>query len=173
VRVCIGLIAALLLAPPAWTYINGGDFHTTHRDGEKKLKSEGWSVGSAVPEVGTRGPLFVPADGPDGPDYQQWVNQFVGRAVKDLPAKEADAVTAEVKREIARVAREAIGRAVSGKKAVLEKGEAGSLRYQVGAYEYESYWETNYGGKREIHAKRSGVVPFVAVKVAGAADRPR
>ena len=50
---------------------------------------------------------------------------------------------------------------------------SGVLRYQVGAYAFEEYWETNYGGKREIHARRTGLVPFVALKVVHARDRAK
>src|SRR5207249_362173 len=82
------------------------------------------------------------------------VNLLVGEAVRDLPDKEADTISVEVKREIARLAREAIQAANSSGKEFIKKGRMGSVRYQVGACEFETYWETNYGGKRETHERR-------------------
>jgi hypothetical protein len=147
----IGLVAAALLAPPAWAYVNGGDFHTTRKNYETWLRFTGWKVSCADP---------APAD------YD--VNQLVGRAVKALPEKEADKVSVEAKREVARVAQAAIRDAVWGRRQVVKEGRTGLLKYRVGAYTFESYWETNYGGKREIHERRTGVVPFVAVRVVDA-----
>jgi hypothetical protein len=47
----------------------------------------------------------------------------------------------------------------------------GSLKYQVGVLTFETYWETNYGGKRQIHARRSGLAPFVALKIVDGKDQ--
>src|SRR5439155_4041586 len=69
------------------------------------------------------------------------------------------------KRAVARFTREAIQLAASNNQQTTKEGQIGSLGYQVGVYYFESYWETNYGGKREIHARRSGRVPFVALKI--------
>jgi hypothetical protein len=155
-RALIGLVAAAALAPPAWAYVNGGDFHTTRKNYETRLRFTGWRVSCADP---------APAD------YD--VNQLVGRAVKSLPEKEADKVPVEVKREVARVARAAIREAVWGRRQVIKEGQTGLLKYQVGAYAFESYWETNYGGKREIHARQTGLVPFVAVRVVNAEEQAK
>lgn len=47
----------------------------------------------------------------------------------------------------------------------VKKGRAGVLEYQVGAYEYEEYWETNNNGKRRIHDYATGFLAYVALKV--------
>src|SRR5262245_40117816 len=147
----IGLAAVAVLGPAAWAYVNGGDFHNTLAKYEQQLKGAGWvtSFAPALPGV------------PDKLD----VGQLVGKALQALPEKEAARVTPEVKREVARLAREAMDSALSNKKQVIKEGKTGSLRYQVGMYAFERYWETNYGGKREIHARQTGLAPFVALKV--------
>jgi hypothetical protein len=144
------------LVPAALAYINGGDFHSTLTTFEKSLKGNGWGVsfGAALPANGD-------------------ANQLVGRALQSLPETDTGAISVEAKREVARLTREAIQHAVKNKQQTIKKGQTGSLQYQVGVYEFESYWETNYGGKREIHARRTGLVPFVALKVVDTKDRPR
>jgi hypothetical protein len=154
-RTLIGLVAVAALAAPAWAYINGGDFHDTLKNFEKSLETGGWaaSFGGAIP-----------AD-------REEVAGMLARALRGLPAKDAARIPVEAKREVARIAREAIQNAASNKRQVIEQGRAGPLQYAVGVYHFESYWETNYGGKREVHARRSGQVPFVALKVVPAKDR--
>src|SRR5205823_12821896 len=46
-RGLLGLVALAALVPPAWAYVNGGDYHNTLRDYEKRLKADGWGVSSA------------------------------------------------------------------------------------------------------------------------------
>src|SRR5437868_2918574 len=139
----LGLLMATALGPPAWAYVNyvnGGDYHDTFKDYEKSLKSRGWGVSSGA---------AITAD-------RDAVNQMVGRALQALPEKDAGKISVEVKREIARLTREAMQLAASNNQQTTKEGQLGSLRYQVGVYNFESYWETNYGGKREIHARRTG-----------------
>jgi hypothetical protein len=152
-QVLLGLAAAAVLVPPAWGYVNGGDFRVRRGIDEQLLKVRGWGVGSV--------PLKDAGKYLDAED----VNQLVGRALQALPEKDRDRVPVEDKREVARLAREAIRGARSDSKEVIQEGQTGSLRYKVGAYAFESYWETNYGGKREIHERRSGLIPFVALRV--------
>jgi hypothetical protein len=148
-RAFLGLLLAAALVSPAWTYVNGGDYHDTFKDYEKSLKARGWGVSSGA---------AVPAD-------RDVVNQLVGRALQALPPKDAGKISIETKREIARLTQEAIRLAASNNLQTTKEGQIGSLRYQVGVYSFESYWETNYGGKREIHARRTGRIPFVALKM--------
>jgi len=158
-RGLLGLVALAALVPPAWAYVNGGDYHNTLRDYEKRLKAGGWGVSSAESVWG------LPA-----------VNQLVGRALQALPEKDAGRVPVEAKREVARLTEEAIQTARVNKQQVIKEGQAGLLRYRVGAYAFESYWETNYRGEgRRIHDRRTGLAPFVALKVVDAKgpDRPR
>jgi hypothetical protein len=168
-------MAVMALAPAAPAYINGGDFHSTLKDFEKSLKSDGWGAAFAPPVprdcVQTK---EVAADVKvvprDNPDYERYVNQLVARSLRSLPEKEADRISADMKRDVARLTREALHSAIANRQTVIKKGKSGALHYQVGAYAFESYWETNYGGKREIHARQTGLVPFVALKVAPARD---
>jgi hypothetical protein len=154
----------------AWGYINGGDFHSTLKDYEKKLKQSGWGVstGFNLPEdcdrtrEVTKGVTVAPLD---NAEYQKYVNELIGKAIQSLPEKHGARVGVEDKREVARQARKAIATAVTNKKQELMQGEVGSLRYEVGIFAFESYWETNYNKKREIHARREGFVPLIALKV--------
>lgn len=163
------LLVALVLTSPAWAYVNGGDFHSNLRDFEKRLKAGGWGWHFTAPLPAgafVRGEIAgIKVTPDDNADYQRYVNELVGKALKALPGDKADDVPVGDRREVARLAREAIRSAVTDKKEVIKEGRAGSVRYQVGVLAFESYWETNYGGKRELHERRSGLVPFVALKV--------
>src|SRR4051794_31571031 len=109
-RVLVGLATIAVLAPPAGAYINGGDYHNTLDGYQKSLKAEGWGVSVGGPMSGHAprgvvGLAFVP---PDSPEHQRYVYQLVGRALRALPRKDASKVSAEAKREVARLTREAI-----------------------------------------------------------------
>ncbi len=156
-RAFLGVLAAAALVPPAWAYINGGDYHDTLKTFEKRLKANGWGVSFSA---------ALSAD-------RDAVNQLVGRALEALPEKDAGKIPVETKREVARLTREAIQLAASNNQQTTKEGQVGSVRYQVGVYDFESFWETNYGGKREIHARRSGRVPFVALKIVDAKEQTR
>lgn len=170
-RIVAGLAVIAALAPSAWGYINGGDFHNSLDREKKTLQAEGWGVSFGAGVSGdpraARGLAFVPLD---DPEHQQYVNQLVGQALQVLPKDEAAKISVEAKREIASLTREAIQKALADKRQVVKKGNTGSLEYQVGVFAFESYWETNYGGKREIHARRSGLAPFVALKLVTTKD---
>ena len=171
-RAFIGLLAVAVLGPSAWAYVNGGDYHSTLKTFERKLKTKGWGVSFATPlPADTGGARFVAkgvkAD-PDNPEYQRYVNQLIERALKSLPAKDADRISAAAKREVARLAQQAILDAAADNREVIAQGRTGSVKYRVGVGEFESWWETNYGGKHEIHARQTGLVPFVALKVVDA-----
>ena len=45
----VGLVTVAALVPPAWAYVNGGDFHSTLESFEKRLKGEGWGVSFGAP----------------------------------------------------------------------------------------------------------------------------
>ena len=164
------LLVWAVLVPCARSYINGGDFHSTLRNFEKSLKASGWSTHFGTPfppdcdQTGqvTASVKVVP---PGNPEYHQWVNEQVGRAIQSLPEKHRDRIDIETRREIASLAREAIEQGVAKKQHLIKKALTGPVQYQVGVFEFESYWETNYGGKRKIHAKRTGLVPIVALRV--------
>jgi hypothetical protein len=173
-RIIIGLAVIAALTPSARGYINGGDYHNSLIKYEKKLKADGWGVCVSAPvsadsHFGARGMAFVP---PDNPEHERYVNQLVGKALQSLPEKERGKISAEAKREIASLTREAIQQALTDKRQVITKGQTGSLQYEVGASAYEAYWETNYGRRPEIHARRSGLAPFVALKVVAPKDPP-
>jgi hypothetical protein len=93
-RIFAGLAALAALAPPAWGYVNGGTYHNTLRNYEKRLKAEGWGFYFGAPMAGAAargaaGTAFVP---PGDPGHQRYVNELVGRALRSLPGKEADEV---------------------------------------------------------------------------------
>jgi hypothetical protein len=165
------------LGPSAWAYVNGGDFHSTAGIDVKRLQRDGWGVITGAPlpsDCDRTKEVFaaVTVGPPESADYQRWVNRLVGRAVQALPEAEADKVSPEAKREAARLAREAIREAVVSKRQIIRRGHCGAVQYQAGVYAFESYWETNYDGKREVHAHRSGLVPYVAVRVVETKDPP-
>jgi hypothetical protein len=169
-RIFAGLVAVAVLAGPAWPYVNGGDFHNTFLSYAKKLKAQGWSVshGTSIPEDSDRTKLVaqgVKVAPADNAKYQGYVNQLVARALKTLPEKNAGKLSARARRAVTRLTREAIQAAVLNQRQVITKGQSGALEYQVGVFRYEQWWETNYGGKRKIHERRAGLVPFVALKV--------
>jgi hypothetical protein len=166
----IGFATIAALVPSAWAYVNGGDFHSTLRDYESKLRSNGYGVrvGRALaPDCDKTGEVTrdVKVTPPDNAEYQDYTNQMVARAIRCLPDDEAKEISAEARREVARQARAAIAEGVSNKRAVNKTGRLGRVSYQVGVYSYQTWWETNYGGKREIHARQSALAPFVAVMV--------
>lgn len=174
-RFYFGLAAIAALAPPAWAYINGGTYHSTLKIFEGKLQVDGWGASFAAPLPRDPNRADKVAEGvsispKDNPEFQRYVNQLVSRAVQSLPNRSADRVSLELKHEIAQLARDAIQTAVASNEQTVKQGLAGSLQYQVGAVAFESYWETNYGGKREIHAKRSRLAPFVALKIPDTKD---
>ena len=136
------------LVPAGWAYVNGGDFHDSRKTLEKELKAKGWGVSFAGPRL-----------------TDDAVNELVGRALQALPAGQADRVPIEAKRAVARIAREAIKKASATGKDVIETGQVGPVRYHVGTQTFESYWETNYNKKREIHARRTSLASFAALKV--------
>jgi hypothetical protein len=176
VRLLTGLIAAIAVAAPARAYVNGGDFHSAQRTFANRLRSDGWSAHFAGPlPRDCRDTREVAADVRVAPaenaDFRRYVNQVVGQALQALPDKEAG-VPLEDKREVARLAREAIRKAVMSGEEVTREGRVGDLQFQVGVRAFESYWETNYGGKREIHARTTNRVPFVALKLAPAREKP-
>jgi hypothetical protein len=181
----LGLVTAAVcaagvvdLVPSAGAYVNGGVFHSTLKDYEKRLKTNGWGVSFAAPLAADCDRTKVVAEGvkvapPDNARYQRYVNQLVGRALKALPAKDAARISTRAKREVARLTRAALQKGVANKEQVIQKGQTGALQYRVGAYGFETWWETNYGGKRETHEKRAGLAPFVALKVVAAKGQTR
>jgi hypothetical protein len=172
-RCLIGLVGLAVLVPAAGAYVNGGDYYDTQRSYEKRLKAKGWAVdfGSALgadcaksKEVAD-GVKVTPVN---NAKFQKYVNQLIGKALKALPEKDVDKITTETKREVARLARRAIKKAVIKNEQVLSRGQVGSLEYQVGVLHYKKWWETNYPREgRRIHARQEGLVPTVALKVGG------
>ncbi len=109
-RAFLGVLAAAALVPPAWAYINGGDYHDTLKTFEKRLKANGWGVSFSA---------ALSAD-------RDAVNQLVGRALEALPEKDAGKIPVETKREVARLTREAIQLAASNNQQTTK--EPGPLR---------------------------------------------
>jgi hypothetical protein len=169
-RATLVLLTLVVLAPAVCAYVNGGVRVDTLGDLKKQLRSRGWGVHHATPihdDCFARGEIIagVRVNPPINADYRDHVNELIGKALQGVPAKELEKVTPESKREVARLARLAIRDAVLEKKEVLTTGQTGPLRYHVGVFRFDAYWETNYDRKREIHARKSGLVPLIALKV--------
>ena len=163
------ILAGLFVGSSAWAYINGGDYHSTLKDWEQSLKAKGFFISVARPlpkDSSTTKEVAqdIKVDPADNPAFQTFVNELVGQAVQQLPQPVAEKLSVEDKREISRAAQESIRDAVLKQAVKIQKGELKSVRYQVGAVSFDSYWETNYGGKREIHAARHGIAPFIAIQ---------
>jgi hypothetical protein len=142
----------LALVPAAWAYINGGDFHDTRKAFLNNMEASGWAVSNGEQAKGE-------------------VNLLVGEALRVLPEREAGKISLEVKREIARLARDAIQEAKSWRKETIKTGQIGSVYYRVGAFRYETYWETNYPREgRRTYDRRTGLEPFVALKSSAPED---
>jgi hypothetical protein len=170
------LTSAIAGVVPARAYVNGGDFHSAQKTFANRLHSDGWAThfAAALPRdcrdtrEAAADVRVVPAE---NAEFRNYVNQMVGKAIQALP-DQAAGVPLEDKREVARLAREAIRKAVMSGEEVTKEGRVGDLQYQVGVRAFESYWETNYGGKREIHARTINRVPFVALKLVPAREKP-
>ena len=158
-RIFLGLLAAVALGPPAWAYVNGGDHHSTLHDYENKLRDQGWAVyvGEALPAKDSKAMV--------NDDFERLVNRMVGRTLRHLPEDKVDKIPLADKREVARIARETLRDIVQSNGKNTKEGQIGSLKYQVGVYSYETWWETNYGGKRRTHERRSHQASFVALKI--------
>jgi len=149
----------------AWAYINGGIFHSTFEDFKKKMTDDHWSVGYGAIHRQGDAANRSPFGDPDSPEFQKRVNEIVGWAIAQLPENEARALSKETKREIARLAQETIATSGAKREQIIEKGQIGTLHYQLGTFHFSSYWETNYGNRRRQEGHRSGLIPFVALKI--------
>src|SRR5262249_44640387 len=134
-------------------YINGGSFHTTRTKYPTELRTQGWGVCCGwEPEY-----VRALASKPEGTtDIQHAANQLVARAIQNL-GKDADQVSAGDKRALAKLAREAI------EEKKLKEGKLGTLRYRLGVYHYESYWEVDERGRTQ-RIPAGSQSPIVAVK---------
>jgi hypothetical protein len=158
-RILLGLLASALVVPAAWAYVNGGDHHSTIHDYENKLHEQGWAVyvGEALPAKDSKEMV--------NGDLERRVNRMVGRTLRYLPEDKVDKIPLADKREVARIARETMRDFVQSKGPSKKEGQIGSLKYRVGVYSYETWWETNYGGKHRIHARQAHTASFVALQI--------
>jgi len=159
-RFCLALCAAAALAAPALAYVNGGDYHNTWKAEKKELTAAGYAVAT--------GYHVESLDGLRHAANEEDVNRVVGLALKELPEKDAEKVPVRDKEEVARALAVALKASREKDGPCVKKGRAGVLEYQAGAAAYDAYWVTNYKGEgRRVHARRSGFLPFVALKLAG------
>ena len=89
-RRILSLAAILAVAPSAWAYINGGDYHSTRWAFEQQLRREHWAVSGGDPlprdwAATKRIASEVKADRPDNAELRHYASQLVGRALKALP----------------------------------------------------------------------------------------
>lgn len=155
-RVFAVLATAAAFASPAWAYVNGGVYHSTLKTHEKRLKHAGWSV-----RVGYKLPTEFSDNSARA--LQLSVKQLIGEAIKTFSKEDADKVSLETKRAVARTARQAIEKGLKGKQTNVETGITGSLRYQVGIVSYSSYYETEELGQKQIRGRASGFAAVIAL----------
>jgi uncharacterized protein (TIGR03000 family) len=153
-RMVVALALAAALATSVGAYINGGVHHSTLKIHEKRLRRIGWAV-----SVGEALPLQLT----DQSELERSVNQLIGQALLTFGSADMDKVSLETKREIARIAREAIEKGIKDKQTNLETGILGSLRYQVGVVGYSSYWENEEFGRTRIRGRSFGYAPVIAL----------
>ena len=159
-----GLFLALIA--PVLAYVNGGDFHHTLHEYRDALRREGWAVCTSQDK----------ADRSDSAEEDP-ASQLIGRSVQQLPAESRDKVSLEAKRELAKIAAAEFKAGHDKKEQKIVEGRIGNIRYRLGTFAYESYWETNYQGGaekgRRIHELRKGLGAFVALQVVAAEESKR
>lgn len=146
------LLALAIIVPASPASASIGIKSNTLSSDLVKLERLGWKVRVV------RGRLHIQVPSEDA------VNQTIGEVLKTFSKEDADKVTLETKREVARIAREAMA------KGSIQTGITGSLRYRVGVIKYTTYYgpETGQswdewkrrGGERY---ERSGLAPFIAL----------
>ncbi|HWG42121.1 MAG TPA: TIGR03000 domain-containing protein [Gemmataceae bacterium] len=155
-RIFLALVMVGILVPPVWAYIEAGTYNSTLNTHRKRLEAAGWAV--------NYGQYHLSAALPDRSTSRDSVNWLVANAVHALPKEDAAKVSSETKREIARIARETIERAVTSGQDIVKKGQTGSLRYHVGTLWYKYDWADG-NVRRDVRRleHRSARIPFVAL----------
>jgi len=153
-------VIRLVLAWVSLAYVNGGTYHHTLQKHRDQLRAQGWAVCTSQDEV--RRPESRKQESP---------SQLIGRTVQQLPEEVRDKVAPQTKRELAKIAAKAFKTGQDKKEQNIVEGRTGDVRYRLGTFAYESYWETDYreGSKekvRTIHELRKGLGEFVALRVA-------
>ena len=159
-KVILVALATVALASPASAFI--GDFHNTLRHYEAHLTGQGWEVRVVYPQQ-TEWSELVPSE--------HSVNQLIGAVLRKFSKADADKVSLETKREISRIAREAIAQGLMEGKTNLKTGTTGSVRYRVGISRYTTYYTGRSASQardksERIHVdrnERSGLALLIAL----------
>jgi hypothetical protein len=158
-RVWFGVsLATAFCIGPAWAYVNSSDYFSTQTKYPEQLRSQGWGVCCSWEPEYLQALREKAKRGDEKPDPQDAVNQLVAHALQDRTFKHADKVSAEDKRALAKIAREAI------EAGELKEGKIGALNYRVGIYSYEAYWERVDREGRKQKISSTPQARFVAVK---------
>lgn len=156
-RIFAALALVVALASPAWAGI--GTREDTLRNYQATLERQGWMVRTGREIRINQAALNS-------------VKQLIDEVLEKFSKEDADKVTPETKRDIARIATEAIAKGVKDNKTTLQTGITGSLRYRVGVFRYRIYSRPNPGaGRRERETferwgkkpEQSGLAPLVAL----------
>jgi uncharacterized protein (TIGR03000 family) len=162
------MVAAL--ASPAWASI--GIRNDTLRNYQTTLSRRGWKVrsGRALMEWPGCAGSGQPAERINQTTLEHSINQLIDDVVETFSKEDVDKVTPETKREVARIAREAIAKGVRESKTTLQTGIAGSLCYRVGVFRYRTYYGPGTGAqareeweRRGEKNERSGLAPLIAL----------
>ncbi len=147
-------LAVIALASPARASL--GTYRNTLTTDKARLASAGWKVGVVYDQV---------AEGNNQVPSQHSVNQTIGEVLKRFSKEDADKVTLETKREVSRIACEAIAKGFKHKRTHLQTGITGSLRYRVGVFEYKRYYVPGKGEWQGAGANdvRFGLAPIIAL----------
>lgn len=132
-RILIAL-AVIVLASPVWA--GKGTYRNTLTPYKSTLASAGWKVGVVYDQLAHRN---------DQAPSEHSVNQSIGKVLKEFSKEDADKVTLEAKREVSRIAREAMAKGFKDKRTTLRTGITGFLRYRVGVFEYKRYYVPGKG----------------------------
>lgn len=169
-QIIAALVMVVTLASPAWASI--GILHDTLRNYQATLSTRGWKVrvGRALMEWPDRAGRGQPSERIDQAALERSINQLIDEVLETFAKEDANKVTQETKRDIARIAREAIEKGVKDDKTTLNTGISGLLRYRVGVFRYRTYYGPGTGSRaREEWERRGekdehlGLAPLIAL----------
>jgi uncharacterized protein (TIGR03000 family) len=132
-RILVALVLVVALASSTWATI--GIPNDTLRNYQATLARLGWKVRSAE---------------------NSSFNQLIDEVIETFAKVDADKVTQETKRDIARIAGEAIRQGMKDKKTTLKTGITGSLRYRVGVFQYHTWYGPGTGRQAREEWERKG-----------------
>lgn len=131
-----------------------GTYRNTLTTFKGRLASAGWKVGVVYDRL---------ADRNNQAPSEHSVNQTIGEVLKKFSNEDADKISLETKREVSRIAREAIAEGFKDKRTNLRTGITGSLRYRVGVFKYTRYYVPGKGEYTGGGDQTTGLAPIIAL----------